>query len=587
MANKKVVLAAVNARYIHSNLAVYSLKANAGEYAPQVILCEYTINHRREEILADLYGQKADIIGFSCYLWNVEYVISIARDLKKICPGLEIVVGGPEVSYHPEQFLSEYNFFDMVIVGEGEQTFSEFLDYAIGGNGSLADICGIVYRDGDKVRRNAPAEGINIEKLIFPYEDLSNMENRIIYYESMRGCPFLCSYCLSSIEKSVRIKSLEKTFREIDFFLRAKVPQVKFVDRTFNCNHEHAYEVWKYLKEHDNGVTNFHFEIAGDLLKEEDFQLLGSMRPGLVQFEIGVQSTNPDTIRAIRRVMDLDRLRHNMRKIKAAHNIHVHLDLIAGLPYEDFSSFRQSFNDVYKMKPDQLQLGFLKVLDGSYMNEKKEEYGVVYSTLPPYEVYATNWISYEDVRELKQVEEMVEVYYNSFQFTATIAYMEHFFPSAFELFQDLGHYYKENNLFERKHSRISRYEILWEYASGIREIDTGLLRETMTYDLFSRDYVKNPPAFVRQKGEEEKDKIRHFLHQASEQGTLPEGYRNLAVKQLYHMLYVDTFSVDMKLLIDTGEITKKSSYALMFDYRHRSPLDHSANILPVSGEYLP
>lgn len=601
---RHIILAAINAKYIHSNLAIYSLKANAGEYAPQIVLREYTVNHRKEEILADLYEQRPDILGFSCYLWNIEYVTAIAGDLKKICPDIRMIAGGPEVSSRPEQFLRENECFELVMTGEGERTFARLLRYYKGSplpeggggkeknrmpdsTGTLSDIPGIVFRDGNAIRRTAEQEAVDMDKLVFPYRELAGLENRILYYESMRGCPFSCSYCLSSIEKSVRVKSLGKTFQELDFFLEAGVPQVKFVDRTFNCHHGHAHAVWEYLKEHDNGVTNFHFEIAGDLFREEDFALLASMRPGLVQFEIGVQSTNPDTLRAVRRTTDLGKLRRNVRKIQKARNIHIHLDLIAGLPFEDYPTFRKSFDDVYAMKPDQLQLGFLKVLAGSAMGEERDGYGVVSATLPPYEVYATRWLSYGDVRDLKQVEEMVEVYYNSFQFTATVAYLERFFPDAFGMYWEMGQYYRRGDLSGRKHSRVSRYEILWEFAAELPGVDPELLRETLAYDLYRREFVKSAPDFVRGKTAAEQEAVRRYLGQAERDGALPPGYQGLSVRQLCHMLYIGFFHLDMDLLVRDGKIVERERYALLFDYRNRSPLDHSAGVSRISGEDFP
>lgn len=598
MKRKKVILAAINAKYIHSNLAVYTLRANAGVYADCIQVCEYTINHQKEEILAGLYEEKPDIVGFSCYLWNIAYVISVARDLKKILPGVKIVAGGPEVSYRPESFLMENDCFDLIMVGEGERTFAEYLACELDGRGELSDIDGLVYREGAQILRTAPRQGLCMDDLVFPYDSLEGLENHILYYESIRGCPFSCSYCLSSIEKTVRIKSLEKTCRELDFFIRAKVPQVKFVDRTFNCNHEHAYGVWKYLHEHDNGVTNFHFEIAGDLLREEDFELLHKLRPGLVQFEVGVQSTNPDTIRAIRRIMDLNVLEKNMKLLHEGRNIHAHLDLIAGLPYENYDSFHKSFNDVYAMKPDQFQLGFLKVLSGSYMDEKKNDYGVLYEAEPPYEVFSTNWLPYEDVRRLKQVEEMVEVYYNSFQFAATMTLLEHYFEDAFTMYQELGKYYKKMGLFACKHNRIARYEILWDFIGTLKQTekistdreparykltefestDRELFRQTLTYDLYSRDYVKKPPAFVREHGDRQKAQIRRFFDRTREKGTLPAGYEGYVVKQLYNLLYIDTFTLDIPELLASGEVRETEAYSVMFDYRERSPLDHSARV---------
>lgn len=589
----KVVLVGINAKYIHTNLAIRSLQANAGKYAKDVEICEYTINHRREDILARLYQEKPDIIGFSCYLWNIDYVLSIACDLEKIMPQLTIMVGGPEVSYHPEEILQKYPYIDLVITGEGEQTFREYLEWRQedGTEEGLRSIAGLVFRGREEdngaydIVRTMPREGMDLDELVFPYHDLTGLEHRILYYESMRGCPFSCSYCLSSIEKKVRIKSFTKTVAELHDFLQNKVPQVKFVDRTFNCEHDHAYEIWKYIGEHDNGITNFHFEISGDLLREEDFELLRSFRPGLVQFEIGVQSTNPDTIWAIRRTMNLERLRENITRIHLNHNIHQHLDLIAGLPYEDYDSFRRSFDDVYRMKPDQLQLGFLKLLDGSYMNEKREEYDIQYSERAPYEVLSTKWLSYTDILRLKLVEEMVEVYYNSFQFTAAMAYLTQSCVSAFDLYYELGEYYSRNGLLEQKHSRLERYEILWRFTTenfchskGQREE----FRELLTYDLFSRDYVKNPPSFVRPRTEEVKQVVRNFLdREAGEGGLLADGYAGLTTRQLYHMIYMDLFTIDIEQMAETGRMTKRSPYYLLFDYRKRNPLNHSAGICMV------
>lgn len=585
-----VLLVGINAKFIHTNLAIRSLKANAGQYREQIEIAEYTINHRREEILQSIYTKKPEAIGFSCYLWNAEYVYSLAGDLKKILPQAAFFVGGPEVSYHPEEVLRQHRSIDFVIAGEGESSFYQYMEYRQG-NGrakALSELEGIVYREGEAICRTAPAPEMEMDELAFPYGDLQGLENRILYYESMRGCPFSCSYCLSSIDKTTRFKSPEKTEGELDFFLSHKVPQVKFVDRTFNCNHAYAYRIWQYIGEHDNGVTNFHFEIAGDLLREEDFRLFETFRPGLVQFEIGVQSTNRKTIRAIRRTMNLSELRQNVARVQQTRSIHQHLDLIAGLPYEDLASFRQSFNEVYAMKPDQLQLGFLKVLDGSYMYEAQGEYEIQYSSLPPYEVLSTRWLSYEDIWQLKQIEGMVEVYYNSFQFAASMVYLEKKFESPFELYQALGTYYRVHQLAERNHSRLSRYEILWDFGNEcIREEEKELWREILTYDLYRRDYVKTPPAFVLPRTEAQKKQIRSFFEKECEIPCCLKGYEGYAARQLYHMIYVGRFTVDMRELLEKGSIQIRSPYYILFDYRERSPLDHSARELTGSASGLP
>lgn len=587
-----VLLIGINAKFIHTNLAIRTLRANAGECQDMVEIAEYTINHQRDEILQRIYEKKPAVIGFSCYLWNIEYVLSIACDLKKILPGVVIMAGGPEVAYHPEEILTKHDCIDLIMVGEGEKTFCEYVGQLkqVGNPRkiSLGNIAGLVYRAGEDHVRTLPREPMKMDELVFPYQDkdVGELENRILYYESIRGCPFACSYCLSSMERSVRIKSPEKTERELDFFLQHRVPQVKFVDRTFNCDREYAYRIWKYIGEHDNGVTNFHFEIGGDLLREEDLALLASLRPGLVQFEIGVQSTNADTIKAIRRTMDLDRLNYNIQRVHEKHNVHQHLDLIAGLPYEDYESFQKSFNDVYAMRPDQLQLGFLKVLEGSYMKEVKDEYDLKYSAHPPYEVFSTKWISYEDVQELKQVEEMVEVYYNSFQFVATMAYLLRFFITPFDMYRKMGKYYKEKELFDRKHSRVQRYEILWVFAGerlSLTERQNELLREVMTFDLYRRDYVKNPPDFVRPRGEDIKKQIRSFLDRESEEPHLLSGYEGFVTRQLYHMLYMDVFTIDVNRLLEGGKIETHEPRYLMFDYQKRNPLDHAAAVTEIPG----
>lgn len=610
----RVLLVGINAKFIHTNLAIRMLKANAGEYEPLVEICEYTINHRREEILAHLYEKKPEVVGFSCYLWNIEYVLAVAEDLKKILPDLRIIVGGPEVSYHPAEVLEQYPFIDLIMIGEGERTFREYLAWSAAeytgdeAELELHKIDGLAYRKpninrgkkrGDDCENGGesasgivvtrPRQGMPMDELVFPYRDLAGLENRILYYESIRGCPFACSYCLSSIEKTVRIKSPEKTKRELDFFLEHKVPQVKFVDRTFNCNHNYAYEIWRYIGEHDNGITNFHFEIGGDLLREEDFELFKGFRPGLVQFEIGVQSTNEKTIKAIRRTMDLEKLRYNIARVHSGRNIHQHLDLIAGLPFEDYESFRKSFHDVYAMKPDQLQLGFLKVLTGSYMNEVKEEYEVRFSSYPPYEVFFTKWLSFEDVLKLKQVEEMVEVYYNSFQFQASMAYLVPFFNTPFDMYEALGQYYQKNQLFDVKHSRIRRYEILYDFCKE-RLGHNGCMdeiREVLTYDLYSRDYVKNPPAFVLPRSETLKKRIRCFLEAEAESPEEIQGYEGMAAKQLFNLLYMDSFVLDMEILMETGEKRRGKEQYLMFDYRRRNPLNHSAGVTRISLPELP
>ena len=492
----KILLAACNAKYIHSNLAVYDLKAYSSDYDKEVLLREYTINQPKDEILKDIYGSGADVVCFSCYIWNISFVRELIRDLAKILPETAFWAGGPEVSYDAEKFLTEMPEMTGVLVGEGEKTFHDLLEYYIDGKGSLGEIRGIAYRNGEEIRHNGWRELMNLSEIPFVYEHLEEFENRIIYYESSRGCPFSCSYCLSSIDKKLRFRDLELVKKELQFFLDHKVPQVKFVDRTFNCKHEHAMAIWKYILEHDNGVTNFHFEVSADLLRDEEMDLMAKMRPGLIQLEIGVQSTNPETIRAIHRHMDLDKLKRCVDRVHSFRNIHQHLDLIAGLPYEDYDTFQHSFNDVYQMKPDQLQLGFLKVLKGSLMQEEAEKYGIVHKEKEPYEVLSTNWLPYRDVLKLKAVESMVEVYYNSGQFQHTLEYLVPLAKDAFTFYESLGAFYEKKGYSEISHSRMRRYEILLEYLQEETEVSVEKASQKMLYDLYLREKLKKRPSFA-------------------------------------------------------------------------------------------
>ncbi len=497
----KAILTAVNARYIHSNLAVYSLRAFARDTGADVAVREYTINQRTDEILRDLYLQRGDMYFFSCYIWNITQILSVARELKKVLPGAAVWLGGPEVSYDAERLLEAHAFLDGIMVGEGEETFAELM-----AGTPLNEVRGIVYRDGARITVTPPRELLDMDRLPFVYDDLAPFENKILYYETSRGCPFRCSYCLSSVDKNVRFRSFSLVRDELQYFLDHHVKQVKFVDRTFNCNRRHANEIWRYLAEHDNGVTNFHFELSADLLGEEEFALFSTMRSGLIQLEIGVQSTCPETLGAIRRTTDLARLKEMTARIHALGNIHQHLDLIAGLPYEDLWTFRQSFADVHAMEPDQLQLGFLKVLKGSSLYEHRREYGIVYESCPPYEVLATDWLTFDDVIELKRIEEMVEVYYNSNQYRTTLPYLLSFYDNPYDFYRELAEYYQERQWDGKNHSRMARYENLRQFAlERIPCVDRDRLEDRLLYDLYLREDIRKRPEWAADEGNSRKE----------------------------------------------------------------------------------
>lgn len=570
-----IVLTAINAKYIHSNLAVYSLRANAKAYKDEIMIAEYTINQQTDDILTDLYKKKPDVLCFSCYIWNLNYVEELVREIKKIFPQLPIWLGGPEVSYDAKDVLSRLPELTGVMFGEGEETFLELTEFYHGEKSSLAEIKGIAYRtEQGEICENAWRKTIDLSTVPFVYHDMANFKNKIIYYESSRGCPFSCSYCLSSIDKCLRFRDLELVKKELQFFIDEEVPQVKFVDRTFNCKHTHAMEIWRYLVEHDKGITNFHFEVAADLLNEEELQLIETMRPGLIQLEIGVQSTNEKTIREIKRTMKFSEVARIVNRINQRGNVHQHLDLIAGLPYEGFESFKKSFDDVYRLHPEQLQLGFLKVLKGSYMEEMKESYGLVYKSRPPYEVLYTNWLSYEKVLTLKMVEEMVEVYYNSGQFTYTLHRLEQEFDSPFELYLALGKYYENHELHLMSHARITRYEILLDFIRSLEKLDEDLYKELLTFDLYLRENVKNRPDFAGEY-QVEKQELNDFYETEAQDHQYLNGYEGYDKRQLRKMTHMERFHFDVLGDCEAGE------FLVLFDYQNRSRLTHQASTFVI------
>ena len=623
----KFLLVAVNAKYIHSNPAVYSLKRFAGEYTDAVEIAEYTINNRMEDILEDIYRRKPDVIGFSCYIWNIGMVEKLMGELHKLLPGLPLFLGGPEVTYDADKLLRKYPYLTGIFIGEGEATFAQVVKYyvknapaagaemppgkqsAAGEEAnvpdeepeSLEDIPGLMLRSGMTPARKP----LNLTDVPFLYDDMAPFTNRIIYYETQRGCPFRCSYCLSSIDKTVRFRDIEVVKKELAFFLEKKVKQVKFVDRTFNCSHDHAMAIWHYLYEHDNGVTNFHFEIAGDILREDEIALVAKMRPGLVQFEIGVQSTNTETLREIRRVMDIEKLKQVVAALKAAHNVHIHLDLIAGLPYENYDSFARSFDDVYAMEPDQLQLGFLKVLKGSYMAEMAESYGLAYTDYAPYEVLYTNWLSFTEVCRLKRIEEMVEIYYNSGQFAHSLPVMIADFGSkmaagqqalaeeqhgravsgqgAFAFYEALAAFYEEQGFFVETPSRIYRYQALLSFAKTINPEHEELYKELFIFDLYVRENLKSRPDFAPDLHELQPALHAFYKKEETERKYLPH-LSGIPAPQLSRMTHLEPFSYSV-WATDVSEVKKLPKQAfLLFDYDHRHPLTREAKVLWLENE---
>lgn len=562
----KVLLTAINAKYIHSNLAVYSLRAYAGKYAQQTEIAEYTINQTMDDILSDIYRKKPDILCLSCYLWNILYVEQLITEIHKVLPKMQIWLGGPEVSYNAVSVMEQYPQVTGVMCGEGEETFLELMEYWNQERESLDTIKGIVYRENGTCRQNPPRPVMDLSKVPFVYDHIEDFQNKIIYYESSRGCPFSCSYCLSSIDKCLRFRNLELVKKELQFFIDHEVPQVKFVDRTFNCKHSHSMAIWTYLKEHDRGKTNFHFEVAADLLNEEEMELIASMRPGLIQLEIGIQSTNPETITEIRRKMNFEEVKRIVKRVQEKGNVHQHLDLIAGLPYEDYERFAQSFRDVYALHPEQLQLGFLKVLKGSYMHEKTRDYELLYQDRPPFEVLSTRWLSYDDVIRLKGVEEMVEVYYNSGQFVNTLRLLEEEFTDTFALYESLSRYYEENGLHMINHSRITRYEVLFAFIKACVEKNVENYRQMLILDLYLRENVKKRPEFAGEVSVD-KQKASAFYEKEAEERRYLKGYEGYDKRQLRKMTHLEQINGNL----------------YVFDYRNRNVLTNQASVFWVEG----
>ena len=648
----RFLLCGINAKYIHSNLAIFSLKAYADRKkipGAEIILKEYTINNYVEDILQDLYEEKADVVIFSCYIWNISFVRELAAELKKVSPDVKIWAGGPEVSYAANKFLMENPAFDLIMQGEGEEVFSELIRLTVEKKCRIKDVYkqseskkvlsgivekrysierkqavkeekdiedkhfagednvyptnyidmsklqklqGIAVRDflGEAALGNAESNIGNKTKIIntgfatlmdmdtipFVYEDFHLFEHKILYYETSRGCPFCCSYCLSSVDKTVRFRSLPIVKKELDAFLEAKVPQVKFVDRTFNCNRQRAIDIWSYLVEHDNGITNFHFEISSDLLGEEELELFAKMRPGLIQLEIGVQSTNGETVDAIHRHMDLDKLFHYVDRVHELGNIHQHLDLIAGLPYENYERFGCSFDDLYAHEPDQLQLGFLKVLKGTMMEEEVKKYSILYRNQPPYEVLGTKWLSYDEIILLKGVEELVELYYNSGQYTLTLKYAVPFFFFFFRFYEMFSAWYRGKGYHKLNHNRLEKYNILREFLrEHIDENEWDTLDEIMLYDMYLRENVKGRPAWAKDTAQYKKEWKALYREQGEK--LFPEDVQAgiYDSKRAANQSHIEVFEINIKKFEQSGQVEKKQVFCL-FDYSRRNPLNRAA-----------
>ena len=577
---KRIILTALNAKYIHLNPALYSLREYAGIYRDQIEICEFTVNWQVDDIIRELYRKKPDFLAFSCYIWNISQVLLIASALHKLRPDLPVWLGGPEVSWDCDSFLQEHPAITGIMCGEGEKTFLNLMRCYIDRLVPLQEIPGIVYREDGKIlcgRDEGPDEQTDLDELPFLYTDPDIFENRILYYETSRGCPFSCSYCLSASEKHVRFRSLELVLDELQCFLDHRVRQVKFVDRTFNCSHERAVKIWEYLRDHDNGVTNFHFEIEAHLLREEEADLLCTLRPGLVQLEIGIQSANPATLQYVRRDPRITDVLERAERLIRKGNIHIHLDLIAGLPGEDLESFRRSFAAVYRIHPHELQLGFLKLLKGSplYQEAREGRWGMIWRDDPPYEILQTAWLSFDDLLRLKDAEEMLEIYYNSQQFCHTIVLLEDRFPDPLSLYEALAGFWREQGAWNRPVSRPERLELLRIFAHRTDPSCSAQYDRALLTDLYQREKAKSRPSWAPDLGPF-RQKIRMFYETEVREHRYTDTAREEKSSSLAHHSHLEPV-----LSGPSSELSDEPPEWMLFDYSRMDPVTGNARIVHI------
>ncbi|APH16106.1 B12 binding domain protein [Clostridium sporogenes] len=548
----KALLVAINSKYIHSNLALRYLRANTEDLNYECMLKEFTINDRKENILEKIIMEKADLVAFSCYIWNLEYVEELANLIKLVKPSTEIIFGGPEVSYESESFLRRVPG-EYIIKGEGEETFREFIKCKIE-NKSLDKVKGLYIKTLNGIEYTGERHNISMNSVVFPYKKEEDLKNKIVYYEASRGCPFKCKYCLSSTLHGVRFHDIERVKKEIKFLVDKNVKLIKFVDRTFNCNHKFAMEVWEYIINLDTDAT-FHFEISADLLAKEELDILSKSKEGRIQFEVGVQTTNNEVLKNINRHVNFETIKEKVEELKKLKNIKQHLDLIAGLPGEDYNSFKNSFNDVYSIEPEEIQLGFLKLLKGSPMRLEAEKWGMVYSPYPPYEILSTKDISYEELLILKKVEGVVDKYYNSGKFNNILKYFMGEFKKNFDFYYSLAMFCNDKGYFDRNISGPQYYKVFLEFNEEFLNKNSEFLKEIIKYDYLKFNKKQWLPEFLIRDIDK---KIKRYLKDK----VLQNGV------QISDNIHVEKFFIDIEKFIRSGIKEKREIYVI-FDEKDR------------------
>ena len=556
----KVLLTAINSKFVHSNLAVRYLKAFTEDMDYECQIREFSINDRDEKILEEIIKEKADVVAFSTYIWNIEIVNRLSTLMKLVDENIKIDYGGPEVSYDSLNILKELSG-DSVIKGEGEKTYREFVEYLLGDR-SIRDIRGLYFKENNEVISNGNRPLMNMDEIVFLYKEDENLDNKIVYYEASRGCPFNCKYCLSSTTHGVRFLNIERVKKELQYFIDKKVRLVKFVDRTFNCNFKFSMAIWEFLINADT-TTQFHFEISADILKPQELELLRKAPKDRFQFEVGVQTTNDEVLNKINRFVNFSDIKEKVVELLEIKNIKQHLDLIAGLPGEDYNSFKKSFNDVYSIGPEEIQLGFLKLLRGSSMREEAEEYGMKYSPYPPYEIISTKDISYDELLILKKVESMVDKYYNSQKFNNIIKILVKCFDTPYDFYLELGNYFDKKGYFDRNIGNSEYYKVFLDFNMEITKLDNKILRDIVKYDYLMFNKRRGMPEFLgkgvgKEKENEFKDRLRE--------------------KYSFKDYYVEGFCIDINKYIKTGEIEERESYFLFGYDGHIIEIDNLVNI---------
>ncbi|HOQ37446.1 MAG TPA: B12-binding domain-containing radical SAM protein [Acetivibrio sp.] len=579
----KTIIIAVNSKYIHSSLAPWYLKAACKSNCGTIKVMEFTINDNPDSVLSRIYAEGCDIAAFSCYIWNINFILKVAENLKKILPNIKIVLGGPEVSYDPQQVLELHPFVDFVIFGEGESAFNELLGFLNGVGKELYDIKGLSYREDGRitVSKIFPLEQ-DLDSIPSPYnnEMLSCIGNRIVYFESSRGCPFSCSYCISSTFEGVRYFSLDRVKKDLRFLMAAGVKLVKFVDRTFNCNKDRAKSIFEFII-NNAGNTVFHFEAAADLFDEETIEILSRAPKGLIQFEIGIQSTNEVTLEAVKRKTNIKKVLYYVKRLMELGNIHIHVDLIAGLPFEDYSSFRKSFNDVYNLFPHQLQLGFLKMLKGSAIRNESLKYGYKFREYPPYEILGNEFLSYEDIVKLKRIEEVLERYYNSARFERSLKYIINgFFDSPFEFFEEFSLFYLKEGCFERSISSRELYTILLKFiAESNRKVDLTLLNELLKFDFLISDNTNNLPVGIERIFKESfKTKCFEFLKTSDNIAKFLPDFCGEPPKKIFNRVHFELFRYD---ITENVSIPTKKDTVILFNYSEKNPITEHYSYIKI------